>query len=327
MVRKSQAILKIISITAVIMVLLKLCLVFLWPFAASVLIVFLLEPFVKIFIRMGTSRKIGVLLSLVITGTILIFMSFYVSSYIYNQIIVIFHKLPEIMKIFSDKFKFIDFGDKNYNDAIKGIELILSSYKGRIFYTLLSTVNGIVFLVIIIMSTIFISIDLDNIVLALKKYLPAEFYIVFKNVFHKITQVVKVQFRLILASTLQTVVGLYVLGVDKPLTIGVICGILDILPVAGPAFVFIPWIIYEFIISKVFVAVGLILLFLMLLVSREILEVKFMQSNLRIRPIIIIFSLYIGVVFYGVWGMICGPFVIILVKELTDKIYERRTIT
>jgi type I restriction enzyme S subunit len=118
MVRKSQAILKIISITAVIMVLLKLCLVFLWPFAASILIVLLLEPVVKIFTNLGISRKVGVFISLVLIGITIIFMSFYVSSYIYNQIIVIFHKLPEIMKIFSSKFKFINPGSDNYNEYV-----------------------------------------------------------------------------------------------------------------------------------------------------------------------------------------------------------------
>jgi predicted PurR-regulated permease PerM len=63
---KIGAILKIITIIISFMVILKLCLIFLWPFIVSLLIVLLLEPLIGILRNTGLSRKICVVLSFLI---------------------------------------------------------------------------------------------------------------------------------------------------------------------------------------------------------------------------------------------------------------------
>jgi predicted PurR-regulated permease PerM len=60
MIKKNLAMFKIITILILIVILLKLCLVFLWPFIISIILVFALEPFVKVFKNIGLSRKISV---------------------------------------------------------------------------------------------------------------------------------------------------------------------------------------------------------------------------------------------------------------------------
>ncbi|HBK54457.1 MAG TPA: sporulation integral membrane protein YtvI, partial [Syntrophomonas wolfei] len=52
---------------------------------------------------------------------------------------------------------------------------------------------------------------------------------------------------LISVTTIVTMVALRVLGFDYVITIGIIVGLLDILPVLGPGAFFLPWIIWHFV--------------------------------------------------------------------------------
>jgi predicted PurR-regulated permease PerM len=323
--KQSRAILKIISTTLIVMILLKLCLIFLWPFIISILVVIIMEPFVKLFKKYGLSRKMAVILNVIILFFSSIFVFFYLSNYIIDQVKVIFYQLPNIIETLSTKFKMLNISEDVYKNLIISVEQSITSYKSSIIATLIYTVNGFIFLIVISMSIIFISLDLEKIVCNLKKYLPMEIYLIGGRIIDKITQIINVQMKLVVASILQTVTALYILGIDKPLTIGFICGILDVLPIVGPVIVFIPWSIYKFVSGDIFLGSGLLFLFLLLLISRKVLEIKLIHSNLRIQPVFIILSLYLGVIIYGIWGVICGPFLIILMKELFNFYFERRS--
>jgi predicted PurR-regulated permease PerM len=227
------------------------------------------------------------------------------------------------MIILSNKFRFLKIEELNFIHMINALEGILPSYKSKILTTIISTVNGFVYIILIFMTTIFMSMDLNKIIKALKRYLPSDLFYIIYNVVNKNITILRVEFELVFVTTIETVLGLYILGVSSPLTIGFICGILDIMPVIGTSLIFIPMIIYEFAKNEIFAAVGLILLFILLGVSRKIMEIKFVGENLHIHPILTIFSLYLGVVIYGIWGIIIGPFIIILLKEIINKYYER----
>src|SRR5690606_26561891 len=50
---------------------------------------------------------------------------------------------------------------------------------------------------------------------------------------------------LVLATTLITILGLAILGSPYALLLGILSGLLDLIPVLGPGLIFIPWIIYN----------------------------------------------------------------------------------
>ncbi|MEG0642240.1 MAG: AI-2E family transporter, partial [Clostridium sp.] len=51
-----------------------------------------------------------------------------------------------------------------------------------------------------------------------------------------------IESKLIVLFTLETIVGFIILGVDNAILLGIICGILDLLPYIGTSLVFIPLI-------------------------------------------------------------------------------------
>ncbi|WP_443110671.1 AI-2E family transporter [Caloramator sp. mosi_1] len=75
------------------------------------------------------------------------------------------------------------------------------------------------------------------------------------------------------------------------------------LPVLGPALIFIPWSVVAFINKRYFLSIGLISLYALLQIIREILQVKMVGSSLKIHPVISLFALYVGVIIFNLWGL------------------------
>ncbi len=326
MILKKWAMLKIITILITIVIILKLCLVFLWPFIISIILVLVMEPFVRIFKNTGASRKVSVFLGFIIMAVMLLLFFYYIGSYMYSQVVSFIGTLPDTLAALSEKFHFFNLGNFNFSSFIGTMENIIPAYREKIIGTVIDTFNGLIYLLVICLTSIFISIDLDKIYLFMKKYLPGNYFKVIFNVVRNNIAIINIEFKLVLITTLETVIGLYILGIPRPLTIGLICGILDIMPLIGTGIVFFPLIIIEISKNNIFGALGLILLYILLAVSRKIIEVRMMGNNLHIHPAAAILALYLGIIIYGAWGVIIGPFIIILVKEVLEVFYIQRKV-
>ena len=130
------------------------------------------------------------------------------------------------------------------------------------------------------------------------------------------SQLITLQFIFVIISSIQIIIGFTLLKVENSVLLGFICGILDLLPYVGTIIVFIPIIIYNIIVKDYLIAFGLILLYILVQVIREILEAKFLSSKLQVHPLIIFLSIYIGIKLFGILGIIVGPLYGILAKEL-----------
>ena len=119
-----------------------------------------------------------------------------------------------------------------------------------------------------------------------------------------------------IVSTVIIVIGFKILGVKNSLFLGIICGILDILPYVGTIIVFIPIIIYNIIMKRYLIVIGFIALYLLVLINKQILEAKFLSSKLDIHPLVVMLSIYIGVNIFGVIGIIAGPIYCIFAKDI-----------
>jgi sporulation integral membrane protein YtvI len=321
--KSNRAVLNIISIILFVMILLKLCLVFLSPFIISVILVIIIEPFVKFINNFKVKRRISVMISFALLSGILVFVIYYLSSITYSQINSLLKNLPDIFALFKTKFKFMENVNYDYAGVIKTIENIIPKYKEKIIGTIISTANGAIYIIIISMTTLLLSIDLYKIASAVRKYLPMELCSILSSSFYKINKIINTEIRLVAATTLLIVIGLYVLGANKPLTVGIICGILDLIPIVGPSLIFIPWIVYSILVERYFFAIGLLFLNIAIQICRGVMEIKFVGKSLKIHPLVTIFSLYIGIIVYGVWGVIFGPLIVIIIREIIDKYSER----
>lgn len=147
------------------------------------------------------------------------------------------------------------------------------------------------------------------------------YYSVSKKIYN-LKQVMVIEIILILFSTLQILIGFFILRIPNGFMLGIICGILDILPFVGTILIFIPLVIYSVIMKNYFVAVGLVSLYIIVEMVRQILETKFISNKLEIHPLAILLSIYIGIKVFGVIGVFTGIVYVVLSKEILTRDME-----
>ncbi|MBQ8502679.1 MAG: sporulation integral membrane protein YtvI [Clostridia bacterium] len=101
--------------------------------------------------------------------------------------------------------------------------------------------------------------------------------------------------------------------------IAVVTAIVDIVPMLGTGTVIIPWAVYSLIVGDYGMAIGLIIIYAVITVIRQIIEPKLVAGQLGLSPIVTIFALYLGLKIFGFLGMFIAPLLIIMLKLLNDE--------
>ncbi|MDD9310653.1 sporulation integral membrane protein YtvI [Cytobacillus firmus] len=127
---------------------------------------------------------------------------------------------------------------------------------------------------------------------------------------------VKAQATLVSITTVIILAGLLILRVDYAITIALVTGLVDIIPYLGTGLIFVPWIIYEAIGGEMSRALGLGILYIIVLVQRQIMEPKILSSSIGLDPLATLIALFAGFKLIGFLGLIAGPVTLVLITTL-----------
>ena len=72
----------------------------------------------------------------------------------------------------------------------------------------------------------------------------------------------------------------------------------------------------KIVVKKYLIVIGMISLYILSQLIREILELKFLSSKLEIHPLAIMLSIYIGAEIFGVIGILVGPIYCLVAKDI-----------
>ena len=78
-----------------------------------------------------------------------------------------------------------------------------------------------------------------------------------------------------------------------------------------------PWGVILIFMGRYPEAVGIFAIYLVCYYVRQFLEPKLMGNNLGVSPILMLLSLYLGLVLFGITGVITGPIAAILIREIS----------
>ena len=106
---------------------------------------------------------------------------------------------------------------------------------------------------------------------------------------------------------IELLIGLGILGVNNFALISMITAVLDILPILGVGTVLIPWGIFELIVKNTYLGIGLLVLYVIITVVRNIVEPKFVGSSLDLHPLAALFTMLVGLELFGIIGMFGLP--------------------
>ena len=141
------------------------------------------------------------------------------------------------------------------------------------------------------------------------------------NISNKVGGYVRAQIISMISVGIMMMIVLVILGVDYSLLLGLITGILDIIPLLGPTIALgvILLIAYPLGLVKIILIIAGFLLVQQLsnYIVRPILFGKFMQ----LHPLMIFLALFLAEQFLGFWGVILSPAIAATVCVLIDELY------
>ncbi|MDR0294543.1 MAG: sporulation integral membrane protein YtvI [Oscillospiraceae bacterium] len=90
----------------------------------------------------------------------------------------------------------------------------------------------------------------------------------------------------------------------------------DFLPVLGCGVIMFPWALIHLITGNTYMAVGIMIVYLVVFVVRQFIEPKIVGDQLGINPLLTLTAMYVGFLSMGVLGMILLPIVVTIIVDL-----------
>ena len=125
---------------------------------------------------------------------------------------------------------------------------------------------------------------------------------------------IKAQCILISISASITLIGLLMLDINHALTITMIIAIVDLLPLIGTGIIFIPWIGYLFFTGHYPLTIGLAIIYIVIIIVRQILEPKVLSANIGVSPLIALVVLFMSIQWWGMIGMLITPIILVTIN-------------
>lgn len=113
-------------------------------------------------------------------------------------------------------------------------------------------------------------------------------------------------------------VGLMIIGVDFWFLKALGIAIVDTLPVLGSGIVMLPWAVIHFLIGNTTLAWQIGLLYIVILVVRQIAEPIITGKSIGVRPLYTFISTIICMLIFGPLGAILGAVIAIVIKSVID---------
>lgn len=142
--------------------------------------------------------------------------------------------------------------------------------------------------------------------------------------FNSFGKMIKAYLIIILITFAEMMIGLTFLKLVKLysggyiIAISLIIAVVDIVPVLGTGTILIPWAIYSFIVGDFGFGIGILVVYGLISVIRQIIEPKLVAGQLGLPSVVTIVGMFIGLKLFGFIGIFLVPFTIILIKLLND---------
>ncbi|WP_347490851.1 sporulation integral membrane protein YtvI [Desulfoscipio sp. XC116] len=307
----------------------------LFPFLLAVIFSIFMEPLVVFFGHNGrVSRAAAVPVAMLVffggISTILTLVIFRLVKELSDLSVMLPQKVPELQYFFDlwVKKSIIFYGTlpksvtENLQQSLNNVTTAIEHWAGELVSVLLAVISGIPGAIMVILvslvATYFFSKDREKIARLWLRVAPppwgARVLEVSKQVALAFQSYIRAQFILVSITAFLSIIGLHFIGASYALTIGLLIGFLDMIPVLGPGTIYIPWAIWAFVAGNVLLGVELTVLYLLVMVVRALLEAKIVAANLGLHPLAVLVAMFVGLKTIGVIGLILGPMLVITIQ-------------
>ena len=338
-------------ITVVVVALCYVLASYVMPLLLAILISTAMEPLVRMLsgtnrsgekVRGGLPRKVAVLLVMLIVFTLLITVGFFIIQGVVSELISLAESLPakipqwmesldQLGQQISAQFPIIS--TENLASIIQSLSGHLTESITTIAASAVSFVTQmpaiILFIVFTIMSTYFFSVSRFSIMRNLKRQLPQSWQETAQHLYGTLAKALfgwlKAQFIILCCMFLVMFIGFTILNVHYALLIALGIAVMDALPILGSGLVMIPWIGYQLFFGSLPMGIGLALIYVLLIFTRQSIEPRVVGGQFGLPPLWTMCAMYAGFRLFGFIGLFLGPLTLLLMYNVAKMYLQKRT--
>lgn len=239
----------------------------------------------------------------------------------FKEIFDYFRSLREKLPIISG-FKDTEIGESlanNFYALISSIWQSLIDWFGSVAQDLAADIvialpNVLFVSLITVIACFYFALDVDALHKRIKEALPqraiSKIRAVKENIICGFKNYVKAYLILFVITFFELLAGFLILGIDYSFVLALLIAVVDFLPVFGTGAVLLPWAIVLILMKKYYSGIGMLVLFAVVTVIRQVIEPKIIGKSMGVHPLLTLAGLYIGFRLFGIGGMILAPIVI-----------------
>lgn len=326
----------IIGVTVAVYLSFRFLLPLVAPFVFALLIAMIIDKPVGFLVRkLKWKRIFGAIMMLLLVLLVLGVVVFLLGRILMDQLRRLgdnYAEYAESLKVMAARIcNFVDglFGLKggsSFNflmtNTKRGVDGISDSIIPTVMHSSINVVTALVWvfttITLVIMSAVFFSKDMEKMRASVKNSVfKEEICFIGGRMKEILGTYFKTQFIIMSITSGICILGLYLMGNPYGFLIGILVGLVDAFPVLGTGTVFLPWGVILIFMGRYPEAVGIFAIYLVCYYVRQFLEPKLMGNNLGVSPILMLLSLYLGLVLFGITGVITGPIAAILIREIS----------
>ena len=323
--------------------------VFFMPFIIAWVIALIIEPLIKFFmkkfkLKRGAACAISLILVVLIIGSLLFliiskfiteitslvanFNTYYDS--VYNLVVGFFTQYK--LGAMDVPTPVVDMVQDSLSTILKSSQGVIFSFFSGLANTITSLPNFFTSLVITILATIFICIDKDFVKQQVKQHVPSKWIEQFTRIFKEMCSVsinyIKAEAKLSIICFVYVLLSLLLINmfgikVDYLVTMAILIGFIDLLPLFGAGTIMLPWAVYLFFVGNIPLAIAVVAIWGVWAIIKQIIEPKMVSSEMGLHPIFTLLGMYAGFKLFGVLGLILGPIIILILQNVFGSLIQK----
>ena len=177
------------------------------------------------------------------------------------------------------------------------------------------TVTGSV--IICFISVVYLAVVIDNVRDWKKENVfRMEIKAVSDSLYRLIQVYFKIEALILVINSILCIIALLIIKNPYAVVLGMLIGIVDMLPVFGTGTVLLPWALFELVNKNMKSAAVLVSAYVVTYFVREIMESKCLGDKTGIPPFVMLMVIFLGIMIYGIMGFILGPVSYCIMKAL-----------
>lgn len=301
------------------------------PFILAFIVALITRPIVKLFKRLKLPNLPASMLSLILVLATVSGIIYAIINRLVKEITLLSRQMPSFVATLPDTFEQIVSRWKAFsaaltpeisgyiNETLTNLLRSFASLVTPITQKVLNAATGVasslpnilIFTIAFLLSCIFFTKDYDYLAGTVSRQFP-------KSISERFMQIKGYAFSafikylrgiaiILCINFAELLTGFLILDVQYAFLLALAIALIDALPAIGTGIILMPWSLVELIAGNYKKGISLFVLYLIILIVRQIIEPKIMSSSFGTNPVLTLIGMYAGLRLFGIAGMVLVP--------------------